>query len=229
MSYPISTSIIYEKFQLNSECPLCELKETAEEQFVHQFLNDAVMENSTRKKVNELGFCERHFNMLFSRPNKLSLALQIYSHLDKNILPHVYQTDNLKGALKQVEFIKKTSSTCIICDLIEERMQKYYITFAKLYKNEQSFRDAIKNSNGFCLNHYAKLIEHASNAGSLKAEYLNDITCVTEQNLERLNIELKVFCDSHDYRNSYKPLGSSATAINRMGIKLYGKPPKKIL
>ncbi len=228
MSYPISTSIIYEKFNLDSECPLCELRETAEEQFLHQFLNDAVMENSTRKKVNELGFCEKHFNMLFSRPNKLSLALQLYSGMDKHILPNVYQTENLKNALKQVEFIKKTSSTCIICNLIEERMEKYYVTFAKLYKNEESFRKALNSSKGFCLSHYQQLIEHAKHASSEKENYLSDLTRVTEENLERVNIELKFFCDSHDYRNSYKPLGSSSTALYRMGVKLYGNPPKKL-
>lgn len=228
MSYPISTSIIYEKFQADTECPLCELREVAEEQFLHQFLNDAVMENSTRKKVNELGFCERHFNMLFERPNKLSLALQMYSRLDKNVLEHVYRTENAKSALKQIDYIEKTKSTCIICQLVEERMARYYKTFAKLFKNEEKFREVVSSSKGFCMHHYSELLKYSSNAGSKKAEYINAINKVTSEGLERLAIELKVFCDSHDYRNSYKPLGSFATALNRISLKLYGKQSKKV-
>ena len=53
------------------------IKKVVEEQLVHEFLNDAVMEDRTRIEVGKLGFCEKHFDMLLSRPNKLSVALQL--------------------------------------------------------------------------------------------------------------------------------------------------------
>jgi hypothetical protein len=77
MKYHIDTGLIVDKFQTDCECPLCEIQKIVEEQFLFEFLNDAVMEENTRIKVGQKGFCAKHFDMLFSRQNKLSVALQI--------------------------------------------------------------------------------------------------------------------------------------------------------
>ena len=74
MGYHIDTGLIKDKFKVDCECPLCEIKSVVEEQLLHEFLNDAVMEEKIRLQVGKLGFCEKHFDMLFSRPNKLSVA-----------------------------------------------------------------------------------------------------------------------------------------------------------
>ena len=57
MIYHVDTGLIIDKFKENSECPLCAIQGVVEEQFLHEFLNDAVMEDSTREKVNKYGFC----------------------------------------------------------------------------------------------------------------------------------------------------------------------------
>jgi hypothetical protein len=53
----------------------------------------------------------------------------------------------------------------------------------------------------------------------------NFSTCnfIEERAFERLNAELKWFCDKHDYRNRLKPMGTSADILPRMSEKLYGK------
>ena len=58
MSYHIDTGLIKEKFAENSECPLCAIQKVAEEQFLHEFLNDAVMEDDTRIRVGKRGFAQ---------------------------------------------------------------------------------------------------------------------------------------------------------------------------
>ena len=86
MHYHIDTGLIYEKFKTDCECPLCAIEKKVTEQFLHEFLNDAVMEDDTRIKVGKKGFCAKHFDMLFARKNKLSVALQIRTRAD-NIAP----------------------------------------------------------------------------------------------------------------------------------------------
>ena len=53
--------------------------------------------------------------------------------------------------------------------------------------------------------------------------YLSALGTVQERNFKRVQAELKDFCDSHDYRNAYKPLGNAETALPRMRTKLYGE------
>jgi hypothetical protein len=222
MAYHIDTGLIKEKFKVDCECPLCEIKKVVEEQFLYEFLNDAVMEDNTRIQVGKLGFCDRHFKMLFNRQNKLSVALQIQTRVDKlqNVL---VETKSVNSAIKQAKLLEQSSKTCIICDLTQESMVKYYKTIAQMFVRERDFFKTLIASKGFCLHHYSELLKYSRSAGFAAKEYVSLISGVQKRNLERLQTELKKFCDKHDYRNALEPLGSSETALPRMGIKLYGK------
>ncbi len=222
MAYHIDTGLIKDKFKVDCECPLCEIKKVVEEQFLHEFLNDAVMEDNTRIKVGKLGFCARHFDMLFSRQNKLSVALQIGTRVEK-LSSLIEQTKSVKAGVKQAEAIKKASTTCAICDYTEESMIKYYKTIAQLFQNEKSFLKTMLATKGFCLEHYAELLKYSKYAGFMAKEYVGVLTGIEQRHLKRLSDELKAFCDSHDYRNAGKPLGNAETALPRMRTKLYGK------
>ncbi len=222
MAYHIDTGLIKDKFKEDCECPLCEIKKIVEEQFLHEFLNDAVMEDNTRIKVGNKGFCARHFDMLFSRQNKLSVALQIGTRVDK-LSNLIEQTKSVKTGIKQANALKKASTTCAICDYAEESMIKYYKTIAQLFLKEKAFLSTLLATKGFCLEHYAELLRYAKYAGFMAKEYVGVLTGIQKRHLERLQTELKAFCDSHDYRNAGKPLGSAETALPRMRTKLYGK------
>lgn len=222
MSYHIDTGLIKEKFAESCECPLCEIKAVVEEQFLHEFLNDAVMEDDTRIKVGEKGFCARHFDMLFARRNKLSVALQIGTRLDK-LAPLFSETKSVGAAKKQADKIERSLTTCAVCDLVEESMIKYYKTVAQLFVREKSFLKTFLSSGGFCMRHYAELLRYSSSAGFLAKEYLSALSSVQNRNIERIRADLKKFCDKHDYRNANVPLGDAETALPRTRIKLYGK------
>ena len=111
MNYHIDTGLIIEKFKVDCECPLCEIKKVVEEQFLHEFLNDAVMEDNTRIKVGKFGFCDRHFDMLFARQNKLSVALQIRTRTQV-LADHLTELKSLKSAKKQAEYLE---NLCLLC------------------------------------------------------------------------------------------------------------------
>ena len=225
MAYHIDTGLIKDKMKVDCECPLCEIRKIVEEQFLFEFLNDAVMEENTRLKVNALGFCERHFDMLFSRQNKLSVALQISTRVD-TILKGIETVKSVKSAKKQADALDKSSTTCIICDLTQESMVKYYKTIAQMFTKEPSFYKSLLATKGFCLKHYAELLRYSSHAGFMAKEYVELLSGLQKRNMERLQGELKSFCDKHDYRNALTPLGSAETALPRMGEKLYGKNDK---
>ena len=222
MNYHIDTGLIYEKFAVDCECPLCEIKKIVEEQFLHEFLNDAVMEDNTRISVGKKGFCSKHFDMLFARQNKLSVALQIDTRVDK-IEKWFESAKNPAQAKKMALEIEKGQTDCVICDLLQESMVKYYKTIAQMFINEKDFYKTLVSCKGFCLPHYAELLRYSSFAGFGAKEYLSIIGGTQKRNMERLQKELKKFCDKHDYRNALEPLGSAETALPRMGEKLYGK------
>ncbi len=222
MAYHIDTGLIIEKFNVDCECPLCEIQKIVEEQFLHEFLNDAVMEDNTRIKVGKKGFCARHFDMLFARRNKLSVALQIDTRV--NVLKAVLSEEkSARSALKQVKELDQASKTCVLCDYVEDSMVKYYKTIAQMFVRERDFFKTIIKSKGFCLKHYAELLRYSRHAGFAVKEYVSILGGVQKRNVERLQLELKKFCDKHDYRNALEPLGSAETALPRMREKLYGK------
>lgn len=222
MAYHIDTGLIHEKFKVDCECPLCEIQKVVEEQFLYEFLNDAVMEDNTRIKVGKKGFCARHFDMLFARQNKLSVALQIGTRVD-NVKNLINDKKSVGSANKQADAILNAQKTCVICDLVEESMTKYYKTIAQMFERERDFFKTLIKSKGFCLNHYAQLLKYSRSAGFIAKEYVSILGGVQSRNMERLQQDLKKFCDKHDYRNALEPLGNAETALPRMREKLYGK------
>lgn len=225
MGYHIDTGLILEKFNEDSECPLCAIKRVVEEQFLHEFLNDAVMEDNTRIKVGKLGFCSQHFDMLFSRPNKISVALQIGTRAEK--VSSLFSTVKSVGnAKKTADAIENSLSTCVICQYVEESMVKYYKTIAQMFTREPEFYKLLISCKGFCMHHYAELLRYSSSAGFYAKNYLEVISQTQNRNFTRLQNELKEFCDKHDYRNAMKPLGNSQTALPRMRQKFYGDDNK---
>ena len=222
MRYHVDTGLIIQKFSENSECPLCAIQSIVEEQFLHEFLNDAVMEDNTRIKVGKLGFCDKHFDMLFSRPNKLSVALQIRTRVDK-LQEQFGEITSVKQALKYAQALEKASSTCIICDLTQESMTKYYKTIAQMFANEKDFYKMLISTKGFCMEHYTELLKYSKHASVFAKSYVQTLSGVQIRNVQRIQDDLKKFCDKHDYRNANEPLGTAETALPRIRTTLYGK------
>jgi hypothetical protein len=102
-------------------------------------------------------------------------------------------------------------------------MVKYYKTIAQLFLGEKEFRGVLMRGSGFCFEHYSMLLKHSNNAGFLTKEYLDAISSVENKVIERLQENLKTFCDKHDYRNANKPLGSAEKALTDTRETFYGK------
>ena len=102
-------------------------------------------------------------------------------------------------------------------------MERYYKTIAQMFEREREFFKTLLKSKGFCMHHYAELLRYSKSAGFATKEYVSLISGLQSRNVARIEKELKVFCDKHDYRNALEPLGNAETALPRTRIKLYGK------
>ncbi len=225
MSYHIDTGLIKEKVKVPCECPLCEIKAIVEEQIVHEFLNDAVMDDDMRTKVINTGFCGKHYDMMFARQNKLSLALQIEDRLNTMLSAIDGNLKNPKSAKKEAEKIDALMGGCLICKYVDQSMNKYYEAFAEVFARDNKFRQDLTNCKGFCMEHYSALLKYSSKAGFSAKEYVEILSQNQYKNLQRIKADLKTFCIKHDYRNREMPWGTAEDILPRTRIKLYGKPP----
>jgi len=222
MKYSISTMPILQRFNGNTYCALCDIKKTTDDQLVDQFLDEAVMEDHIRAKVNKLGFCEKHFDKLFEGQSKLGLALQYHTRL-ATISKKVAPIDNAKKAKKQAEELKQATSTCIICEMLEDHMSRYEETVCKMYSAEESFRNLLPKEKGICLNHYVNLLDQCAKAGKYADSLVKTLNDIQRKDINILSDEIRAFCDRFDYRNAGKPLGEEKFALAKTRIKFYGR------
>ena len=70
MAETIYTIPVSEAFEADCECPVCELKKRFEARTIDYFAGPSLMEPDTRILTNDLGFCGRHFDMLYNSQAK---------------------------------------------------------------------------------------------------------------------------------------------------------------
>ena len=114
MHYHISTGLILQEFPKGSECPVCEIRAIVEKQIVDQFLNEAVMVDNYRDKVNKRGFCAHHYDMLLAGNSKLGVALQAITRM-KALAGNVTVPKNAKDAATSVMYLYADCFIPLLC------------------------------------------------------------------------------------------------------------------
>ena len=211
MQYHIQTAPIWDAFKENDGCPLCKLYARTESRLVKQYLGEAVMEPDYRVRVNERGFCDKHLVKLYDGNNKLGLALQLHTRTE-HIIKCIDVPCNAKQARKLADRLEKTANTCVICDEVDEVMNRYYYTVAQMYLAEAAFPEVFAASYGFCMPHFIELLKMVSYAGKKQEAYAAALT--------RKQIDLERFTKRFDYRSTDKFSGGTddaiAVAINKL-------------
>lgn len=222
MRYHINTGLIQEKFAEGDFCPLCEIEKIVEQGICRELLGDGCMDDDVRKSVNDKGFCNRHFDMLYAMPSKLGLALQMQTRI-KHVAAKLTVPTNAFAARRAAKVLLAEGEKCIVCDFTADEMVKYYKTIAQMFATTEAFRKTLALSSGFCNRHFAKLLEYASSATGYTGQYLKTITDVQQK---RFSVDLALlgqFAARHDYRNIGKPLGDAENALPNTRKDLYGK------
>ena len=101
-------------------CPFCTLYRKLEENELDLILGASMMEPDVRIKTNEQGFCKTHYDMMFTRKNRLGMALMLESHLAEIKKEVTGGGFSLKGVgTDQMKRLEKLENTCYVCGRIE--------------------------------------------------------------------------------------------------------------
>lgn len=237
MKYTLDTLPVLDAYRENGECPLCRLRIGCEDQYVDSMLGAAYMEPDCRVKTNEVGFCSRHFGLMFERRNRLGLALMTHTHMQavtrdlEAILSGSGSPKGLLSALRggktedtRAAKIRERLSGCVICEQINGALSRYAYTIAQLYGTNAEFKQMFDSSKGFCLPHLALVLDMAQKTlpAAQADAFCKAVAAVELPNLERLSKELEWFTLKYDFRNADKPWGSSRDAVERSINNLMG-------
>lgn len=226
MRYHIDTIPVWDAFKQDSECPLCDLYKNSEAGYLDSFLGASVMEPDVRIEVNRKGFCAKHFSMMLPMKNRLGLALVTHTHLKEAM-----QADSARPPKRGGLFSRRSApeepagETCIVCDRLENTMNRYLYTVLHLFESDAEFRKVFLASKGLCMPHAQALVTMAGESlSAAKAEaFCTQLDALQKQNLARVEQELFWFTQKFDYRNADKPWGNSKDAPERAIIKLRGR------
>ena len=237
MNYTLDTLPVLDAYRENCECPLCRLRISCEDQYVDSMLGAAYMEPECRIKTNETGFCTRHFELMYQRRNRLGLALMTHTHMQEvaKDLKRILESGNAskgffaalrggKTAPAHGEQIRSRLSGCVICEQMNNALERYAYTIAQLYGSNAEFKQMFEQSKGFCLPHLALILDMAEQTlpSSQNAAFTSALAALELQNLDRIEKELEWFTLKFDYRNTDKPWGNSRDAVERSINKLMG-------
>lgn len=242
MKETIYTIPINDAFDANTECPLCFLRSRLENEAVEYALGAAMMEPDYRIESNEKGYCNKHYSMLFSNTNKLSLALVLDTHLEElrgkleGITKHADKLKNAKGGLfkknssaeelskKLGAFLEKRTNSCIICDKIEHTMKRYTELIIEMWANDVEFKAKFEASMGVCLLHFKELLTVAEKklSGAKFNEFLALMAEKENNELKRIQDDIHKFTLKFDYRNKDMEWGTAKDAPVRTIEKLSG-------
>lgn len=229
MRYHLDTIPVWDALKSGSACPLCALRRQTEHLLAERFLGGSVMEPDTRIKVNEKGFCSRHHQMLYALQNRLGHALMMQSHMDEvrkrvvaffdgeTALPKGGLSRWLGGGRQEKNASDDGRQRCVLCDAMEEAMQRYRFSLIHLYKTDAAFREQFSASRGVCLQDLPPLAHMAGEqlSGDSYKSFMDALKALTLKTLDKNKQDLDWFTLKFDYRNADKPWGDSRDALER--------------
>ena len=241
----IDTIPVNEAFSSGDECPFCYLERQVEQRAIRYVIGPGAsyMEPDVRASTDRLGFCREHIQKMYDYGNALgnALILQTYyvgmlRELDSQLLDFemppkkpllpLKKKDSTGAVDALLQWAKGKNETCFLCDKLAYNMHRYYITFFYLIKDEE-FRRRVEEGKGFCLRHFAQLMENAQKElpNAQREWFYTTIPNLMRDNLARVQADLDWFIDKHDYRNASADWKNSRDAVPRAMQKLQGLHP----
>lgn len=242
MKEKIYTIPVNEAFEAEDECPFCAMERTIERSAIRYVAGPAAsyMEPDVRAQTDRAGFCREHMKKLYDYGNTLGAALMLQTYMTGLLAEFSHEAENVTVPPQKSLFGRKKAAaegaywhrlqqrteSCFLCEKIEYNMQRYFETFFLLIKDE-AFRQKVESSKGFCLRHFARLLEIAETElpNSQREWFYKTVFSLMEENLLRVKKDLDWLVAKFDYRNAGKPWGNSQDALQRTMQKLEGIYP----
>lgn len=242
MKEHIDTIPVNEAFDSGDECPFCYLERKAEQSTIRFTAGPSAsyMEPEIREITNAMGFCSEHMKKLYDYGNALGVALILQTRFEELLEELQKERGGFQTPARRSIFSRKRVETeedyfhrlegkcdsCYICDRMSYHMDRYYLTFFYLLR-EPEFREKLTNSKGFCLRHFAQLMERAEDrvSGAQREWFYSTVWQVMEDNLLRVKEDLDWLIAKYDYRNAGADWKTSRDALQRTIQKLSGIHP----
>ena len=237
MQYHLDTIPVWDALKADCACPLCKLEKKCEADQIDYTLGGSVMEPDVRIRVNDIGFCQKHHQMLYDKNNRLGHALLCDSH-SLEVLEKIRRAAKpLSTEKKPARLFAKSSglalaadqleaiiSECVVCQTIQQHMNRYLYTFVHLWSHDKEFRTLWEEKGSLCLPHTVQLLRCAQDhlSEGKKEEFGENLLSTLEKGLSTDEKDLEWFTKKFDYRNQNKPWGNSKDAIERTVNRLRG-------
>ncbi len=241
MKEQIDTIPVNEAFESGDECPFCYLERQAEQRAIRYAIGPGAsyMEPDVRAVTDRQGFCRTHYKKMYDYGNALGNALvmqtyyigmrkELQNQIDSFKMPDKRGLFSKKpeGNLPIVDYLKQKNGSCYLCGKVAYNMRRYYNTFFYLIQ-DAAFRRKVESSKGFCMHHFAELLEVAQEKvpNSQIQWFYNTVFDLMTDNLARVQGDLDWFVDKFDYRNAAADWKNSKDAVSRSMQKLKGGYP----
>ena len=161
----------------NDECPFCFVERKIEQDLLDFVLGSgsSYMESDIREQTDKAGFCRTHFKKMFDYGNTLGNGwilkthyMRIRGEFEKQTKGYAPGKMSFKSKFKKdadsvnpvTAWVRTKEDSCYICNKIDYNMARYYRTFFVMLKDPE-FRGRVERCKGFCMGHFAKLLELA--------------------------------------------------------------------
>ena len=248
MKEQIHTIPVNEAFETADECPFCHMERQVEQSAIRYVLGPAAsyMEPDVRVATDKAGFCREHSKKMYDFGNTLGNALILQTYYARLLEEFHYDAAAFEMPPKQPligkrkpdgkerlwQQLQQKVESCYLCDKIEYNMSRYFETFFVLLRDGE-FRQKVQNTKGFCMRHFARLLQEAEEhlPNSQREWFYKTVFALQEENLIRVKDDLDWLVAKFDYRNAGADWKNSKDALARTMQKLEGiyvaDPPYK--
>lgn len=242
MKEKLYTIELHDALTSGDECPFCWLERKLEQEAMEFVLGSSYMESDIRDMTDRQGFCRRHTKAMYDYGNTLGNAwilktrmVWLRQELKKQMADFSPQPATMFGKLKKKDgrgsslsaWIRQEESHCYVCGRVEETYRRVLDTFVHQVKHEKEFLDLVKAGKGFCIHHFADLVE-VCEQGLGKKEQDQVFPLLFEQmnrELDRIQEDIDWLIEKYDYRNADKDWKNSQDAVQRTMEKIVGGHP----
>lgn len=242
MKEKLYTIELTDALKSGDECPFCWLERKLEQTAIEFVLGCSYMESDIREQTDSLGFCRKHTKMMFDYGNTLGNAWILKTRLKhmreglkKEMNQFTPEPASMFSKWKKKEetgtsignWIRQEESHCYVCNRIESTYSRVLATFVHQVKHDKEFLDLVKNSKGFCIHHFADLIDACQSGLGKKEqdEVFPILFAQMEKELDRVQEDIDWLIEKFDYLNKDKPWKNSQDAVQRTMQKIVSGYP----
>lgn len=245
MKETLYTIPLMDAFNEGEECAFCSIERKLEQDALDYILGSACayMQVDIREVTDKIGFCRKHFKEMFQYGNALGNAIMLSSYYHKvntqlakrmssplvkktKLFKRKPEGEEQESELSISAWIRDREKECQICGRFKETYARYLDTFFYMLKDEDFYK-VVMNSKGFCLHHYADIMDGIEKrlSGRLREDAVKDINKLMKENMDRVEGDLTWFIDKFDYRNRDADWKNSKDALQRAMQKIGGGFP----